>query len=320
MEGVRTGPGAAANIQSPGRAKSIAGLLLLCVLWSLDSLRGDLAPALAGHAFSERESAALAFGLLALVAALSAVLTRTPWPRGHQLWACVGSGLGLFFVPDLLLGLAQGQVPGLERVAVFSLTPVFAIVLEPYLNSAAEPISGALLAALAAVAGALALFPLNPPVSAAAFAGLVAVIAAAFCIATANCFAVRVANAEPVLPLSTLITVMAGAAAIAFTIAAVLGPRPHAASTAVAADLGWIVFVDLPALWLLFWLFKRISAARMTVRFVLAPAMTALAALVIEQPGMQLRTIIGIALLAGGAAWLLLAREETAPGNVFRLD
>lgn len=320
MVPVRMGRGTAANIESSGRTKSIAGLLLLCVLWSIDSLRGDLAPSFANHALSEYERAAVTLGLLALFAAIFAMFAKSHWPRGRALWACIGAGLGLFLVPELLLGLAQGQVSELERVAIFSLTPVFAIVLEPHLNSFAKPVRGALLAALSAVAGALALFPLNLPVSTAAFAGLFAVIAAAFSIAAANCFAVRLVNAEPMLPLSTYIAVMAGIAAIAFTIAAVLRPVPYGASTAIAADLAWIVFVDLPALWLLFWLLKRISAARMAVRFVLAPAITALVAVAIEQPALQFRTIVGVALLAGGAAWLLLARDEVAPANIFGLN
>lgn len=310
----------AAGSESSSRARSIAGLLVLCVLWSLNSLRGDLAPSLAYQALPAFEHAAITLGLLALLAAAFAALTKAQWPRGQRLWVCMGTGLGLFLVPEVLLGLAQGQVSQLERVAAFSLTPVFAIVLEPHLNSAAQPIRGALLAALAAVAGALALFPLSPPVSLAVAAGLFTVIAASVCIGVANCVVVRVVNAEAGLPLSTVITVMAGPTAIAFTIAAAFTPHAQEASTAIAAELGWIVFVDLPALWLLFWLFRRISAARMTVRFVLAPAITALVGVAIEQPAMRFRTIAGISLLTGGAVWLLLAPEESASSGLFRLE
>lgn len=320
MDAERVGEGTAAMGESSGRTKATAGLLLLCVLWSLNSLRGDLAPSLAHHALPAYEHAAITLGLLALIAAIFAVLAKVQWPRGRQVWGCIGVGFGLFLAPELLIGLAQGQVAELERVAVFSLTPVFAIVLEPHLNGAVKPIRGALLAALAAVAGALALFPLNPPVSAAALAGLLAVVAAAVCIAAANCFAVRLADAEPKLPLSTLIAVVAGASALAFAIAAVLRLQAHGENTATAAEFVWMVFVDLPALWLLFWLFKQTSAARMTVRFVLTPAITAVAALALEQPALQFRSIAGIVLLAGGALWLLLAREEAAPTNVLRLE
>lgn len=63
-------------------------------------------------------------------------------------------------VPAALVACAQGWVSTLDRVAVFLLTPVFAVVLQPYLQGAALRQGRA---ALASVVGILCLFPLDIP-------------------------------------------------------------------------------------------------------------------------------------------------------------
>jgi drug/metabolite transporter (DMT)-like permease len=63
---------------------------------------------------------------------------------------------------------------------------------------------------------------------------------------------------------------------------------------------------------LLVWLLPQISATRMTTRFILAPLLTVLLGIVLEQPGITARIVLGVILMAAGALWLLLASDEDA--------
>jgi drug/metabolite transporter (DMT)-like permease len=68
--------------------------------------------------------------------------------------------------------------------------------------------------------------------------------------------------------------------------------------------------IELPALFLLFWLMRRLAASRMTARFFLAPLFATLAGMALKPTSPPLRAWLGLALLAGGAGWLVFAPEE----------
>lgn len=125
------------------RPGPIAALLLLCFLWSLGSLRSDLLQNLTLHPLPAMEKQAVPFALLAVTAALFALARRTAWPRGLSVLPPVLVGLGLFVAPAVLVSLAKDWVPELTRVALFSLVPVFAVVLEPYIGHVMGPRTGA---------------------------------------------------------------------------------------------------------------------------------------------------------------------------------
>jgi drug/metabolite transporter (DMT)-like permease len=59
--------------------------------------------------------------------------------------------------------------------------------------------------------------------------------------------------------------------------------------------------VGRPGLLLLFWLMRRISAARMTTRFVLAALLTALFGVILFRPEVSLRAVLGFVLIAACA-------------------
>ena len=69
-------------------ALPVTGLLLLCFLWSLESLRSDLLPAQFAADLPPFEREAMHLGALAGVAWLMAAAQRAPWPRGRQIWDC----------------------------------------------------------------------------------------------------------------------------------------------------------------------------------------------------------------------------------------
>jgi drug/metabolite transporter (DMT)-like permease len=61
---------------------------------------------------------------------------------------------------------------------------------------------------------------------------------------------------------------------------------------------------------LLYWLMRRMSAARMTTRFVIAPLMANLIAMALFRPPFDVRTDLGLLLIVSGAGWLLFAHDE----------
>ena len=286
-------------------------LLLLSALWAVASLRTDLFPSLSADSQSPALHQAVLFSVFAALAAFIAVARRAEFPRKRHAWACAGIGLGLFVVPAALLACAQDWISTLDRVAVFSLTPVFTVVLEPYLQGDAPRQGKAVLAgALAAVAGILFLFPLDLPGSFSAGAALCALLAAALSIAATNCLAVRLAR-NPVGRSTLPMAALAGAGSAAcFAAAAAISPRIVWRWRALWSQLVVLLVIDLPALFLLFWLMRRIAASRMTARFLLAPLFTILVGMALEPTSPPAHAWLGVALLAGGAGWLVFAPAE----------
>ncbi len=298
-----------------GRAKAdaagVAGLLLLCFLGSLGSLRSDLLPHLAVERLPPLERQVAPFALLAVVAALLAVRRGAECPRGRQVLDSMVAGLGLFAVPAGLIAFSKGWIADLTRVALFSLAPVFAVVLEPYIGrGTGQQARGGLIAALAAVVGTLCVFPVETPRSMAAGSALCAVILAAACVAAANCRAVAVANESAGNSTMAMAAIAGATAAAGLAAASALMERGAWRWDAPAPELAWSAAVELPGLLLLFWLMRRLSAVRMMTRFVLTPIFAILISMALLRPTVGPLTWLGLLLVAGGAGWLLFAREE----------
>lgn len=292
------------------------GLLLLSVLWTAASLSRDLISPFGANDLAPAQSQAVLFSVFAAVAATIAVAQRAEFPRGRRAWACAGIGVGLFVIPAALVVCARGWASNPDPVVVFSLTPVFAVVLEPYLQgSDPQPGKSSLPAALTAVAGILSIFPFNIPGSFRAAAALFALGAAAIGVAATNCFAVRLARNLPgrsILPMAA----QAGlASAICFAVAAAFTPLSSRRLSALPAQLLGLLLIDLPALFLLFWLMRRLAASRMAARFLLAPLFAIGAGMALQATLPPLRACLGIALLAGSAAWLVFAPAEEPDVN-----
>lgn len=302
-------------------ARPVAGLLLLCVLWSAGSLRADLVPNITPNVLPAMERQALAFALLAATAALLALRRRARWPRRSQAGAAVMVSLSLFVAPAGLLALSKEWVADLTRIAIFSLVPVFAVVLEPYIGlGMGRHTRGGLAAALVAVAGTLCVFPLDLPRSLQAGIAVCAVVLAAVCVAAANCWAVRVAMQMPGTSTAPMAAIAGATAAVGLATASLVVEPSLWRWDALAPELAWTGAIELPGLLLLFWLMRRMSAERMTTRFLLAPLMASLTGLALLRPGVDLRAGLGLLLLAAGSGWLLLAPEEAPEENSLTLN
>jgi drug/metabolite transporter (DMT)-like permease len=298
----------------------VAGLLLLALLWSLSSLRADLFPNLTENLLPYMEKQVASFVLLTALAGLIAFVRRAEWPRGREVWDWVAVGFGLFVVPAGLVYLSNESISGQTRVALFSLAPVFAVVFEPYLGSSAGKESrNGLAAALVAVIGTLYVFPVALPGSLESGIAFFGVILAAGCVAAANCRAVKLADelaGRSVFPVAAI----AGAtAAVGLAALSAITEKAVWNWDALGPELAWSAGVELPGLLLLFWLMRRMSAARMTTRYVLAPWIAILVGLVFMHPAVGVRIWLGLALVAGGAEWLLFSADDGAAGDGARL-
>jgi drug/metabolite transporter (DMT)-like permease len=296
---------------SSARAASIAGLLSLSLLWAFGILRTDLLPRLIVDPLPYLQKQALSFALLTIVTSLAATLRQEGWPCRRLLWDSVFVGLGLFVIPLGLTTLATGWVPGLAQAAtLFTLTPVFALVFEPYMSpGTATQSRGGLIAALASLAGALCVFPVGIPASIQAAGGLCAMILATACVAAANCKAVATAKEFSGRSAATQAAIAAATATISLTAASAVTERPLWKWDALRPELLWSAMIELPGLLLLFWLLRRMSATRMTTRYVLAPLLAILAGAGLIRIPLAPRTWLGLLLMAAGAAYLLLAPE-----------
>jgi drug/metabolite transporter (DMT)-like permease len=300
------------------RFRAIAGLLILCFLWSVASLRSDLFSGLAPAKLPPIQRQGLPLALLAIAAALFSLMRREQWPKGPRLVASILVGLGLFVAPAISFLIAKEWLGNLTQVALFSITPVFGVVFEPYIGSRDlnPQARGSLLAALAAVVGTLCVIPAGPPNSIETAGGYCVILLAAAAVAAANCVAVNTAIELKRNPLAPM------AAIAALTAVAGLGPLsaltepPLLRLRALGPELAWSAVAELPELLLLFWLMRRMSAVRMTTRFILTPLLASLIGLVLLRPSVGLRAGAGLLLMAAGATWLLLAPKSSAPGTL----
>jgi len=305
------------------KAAPFSGLLFLCFLWSLSSLRIDLLPALDNQAMPPMEKQALPLGLLAITSSLFALTKRQKWPQGRQILSAILIGLGLFVAPAVLVSLSNQGISQLTRVALFSLVPVFTVVLEPHISepraagTTGQQHRGALLAALLAVGGTLCIFPAEVPSSIAAAGAFGAVVLAAACIATASCFAAKAAHE---LPINTMSAIAGLTALVCFALLGPLLEREPWTWRGIVPELAWSAAVGLPGLLLLFWLIPRMSAIRLATRFVIAPLLTAFFGIALFRPQVSLRDILGFALIAAGACWLLFAPDEEPDSASLRLN
>jgi drug/metabolite transporter (DMT)-like permease len=239
--------------------------------------------------------------------AVAAFVRKASWPRGSVLGSTILAGIGLFAAPSLLIEIARGNIDDITRVALFSLTPVFAVVFEPYLGTGSTSQQrGGLAASLIAVCGTLLVFPFNVPQTGAAVLGFSGILAAVASVAAANCFSVGLACKQTGPAAFSFAAVAAGSAAVVLAACGAIFERHTWSSPRIDV---W-TSLDLLTLVLLFWLMRRMTAVRMTTRFLIAPLLANLAGLAFLHPGVQARGWLGLLLIAAGSGWLLFGPED----------
>ncbi len=287
----------------------------------MGSLRSDLLPAQFAADLPTLEREALHLGALAFVGWLLSAVLRGRWPRGRQIWDSVLIGLGLFVVPALLGEVSKNDISDLTRVALYSLAPVFTVAFEPYLGRLTESQSkGGLLAALGCVIGTLGVFPLMIPRTWEGAGSFFAVILAVVSVSATNCWAVRFISDLPLKSGAPVASIAGLSAAGILAAASFVSERPVWNHAAVGPEIAWTTSVELPGLLLLFWLMRRMSAVRMSTRFVVTPLIVNVVGLFVLRPSMRLRAGLGILLIAISAGWLLISREEEIQADALPLN
>jgi len=306
------------------RVAPAAGLLLLSLLWAAEPLRTGLF----GPAFRDRlphfQRQAILFVLLALVCAVLAKFRGEERPRGAKVSTPILIGLGMFLAPSLLGWSAGGWINGFARTVLFTLVPLFALVLEPYLggelHAGSHPalLNGSRLsAAIALAAGAFCVFPVEFPASLQAGAAFCCTIMSATIIAATNCIAVSAAYRSYHKSIALLAAISGLTAALGYTVASIFTERSIWQWSLWAPELLWSTVVELPTLLLLFWLMGHMSAVRMATRYGVAPLITILLGALLTQSSMTWRTSLGLLLMALGAGYLLFAPEsELEPASL----
>ena len=290
--------------------KPAAAIFLLSFLWACSTLRPELLPApTASPATSlpTLERFFLPFAFLTLIAATRAILRHEPLPRASQVRLPVLVALGIFVVPPLMNTLPGIELDAYTRTVLFTTIPIFSLIFEPYIVPISSPQPrAALLAALAALFGALCVFPMQFPNSPATVAGFFVAIFTALSIAIANCFAARP------LPIGNRhsFTAIASATSAICCAAMSLGIRHDTWTFPQLSELLWILTVEFPALLILFWLFRYTSAIRSSTRYLLAPLLAILAGAALLRQPLIVRTSSGLALVAAGALYLLFAPQR----------
>jgi drug/metabolite transporter (DMT)-like permease len=294
----------------------ICGLLLLCLIWAVGWVRADFEPGVSGRwSLTPLMAQAVLLGLFAFAASLAAVVRRVRWPARDLGWKAALVGIGLFVVPAVLTSFAKERIGDGTRVALFSLTPLFAFLFEPYLGiGAGEAVEnrGGFLTAMTSIAGTLLVFPVELPRSYGAAMVMVWVVGTAVSIAVANCAGVRVARQSA--SVLTFAIVASGSAGLVLGIVG-LALRDQVGSVPFDA---WAM-PDLFALALLFWLMGRMSAVQMTTRFVIAPLMANLISLALIRPHVDIQSWTGLVMIAAGAGWMVIGPGESGRQSAITL-
>ena len=247
---------------------------------------------------------------------MTGIIWRVRWP-GSAAGAAVLVGIGLFVVPAVLTGLARAWVDDATPVALFSLTPLFAVVLEPHLGPGPEQVPevrGSFPAALVAVAGTLLVFPVDLPHSYPSAFALTGVLIAAAAIAAANCCGV----AELRKVDSSSLTFTAVATGSASLLLGLLGLLIRQ-NESITGHLDLWIIPDLVALALTFWLMGQMSAVQMTTRFLIAPLLANLISLMFLRPHIHIQTWIGLLMIAVGSGWMLWAPAKPSDSSLQQL-
>jgi len=88
----------------------------------------------------------------------------------------------------------------------------------------------------------------------------------------------------------------------------------------IGPEIAWTTAVELPALLLLFWLMRRMSAVAHDDTLCGSAAHRKRGGIPVLRPSLRLRAGLGILLIAASAGWLLSGREEEADAGPLPLN
>ena len=135
-------------------------------------------------------------------------------------------------------------------------------------------------------------------------------VLATACAAAGNCWCVRAASESPGESVVPVAAIASATAAMGLAVTSFLAERHAWNWEQLGPGLVASGVVELPGLVLLFWLMGRMTATRMSTRFLIAPLMANIAGLILLRANVSVRDGLGLLLIALGAGWLLFAKED----------
>ena len=250
------------------------------------------------------ERQGLGFAVLAGVALASGGCRN--WRARLRLHGAVSMGGVLFFaVPAVLIEHAREYAAETSVAVVFALAPVVVVLVWGAVMQ--EP--GAmrwLVPALTGLAGVLLLLPFEMPVSTRGWEAVAEIVAAMLLVAGAGVWLFGLLRE---MSTTKALTVVGAANAIVlFVCCGALGSLDWRWRD-VVRGLSWESAVAVIVAALTVWLLQAMDPIRFSARFLVIPLMTILEGAVLLRPEVTGRMAVGIVLLAGGATWMLGAKQ-----------
>ena len=276
------------------------GFLLLCLLrataWIIPSTEASLPAA---------EHQAILYGIVGIGALLFATRGLSDRLRAST-WASLSIGsIGLFGLPVVLIGWAQGGVTATGISALFAAVPaVVAVVMATESEGAGRRF---LTPALVAFGGALLLLLVGLPGSLVGDLKLAGLILAILLVGICGVRMFRLL--QPVAYLDAAV-VIGLANAIFLSICTITNGSFLWRWSPMTTIISIASLIDLIEMALLIWLLREMSPIRLSARYLVIPLFTLIEGYLILQPQVTARLLVGAALLVAGAAWILFARIE----------
>lgn len=289
----------ARSIQATVWAAFAAFCLLVANAWLLPA-QPDVSPA----------KEVCFYGIIGLAALLSS--WRQLWERRKRqgirwLLATSGASVLLLGLPAALNAWGQETLPDVSRAALFGLTPFVVVVVAAGNDALVRDEPGVrrfFVPALAAFAGALLVLSFSFPLSSEGRVMMAVVLLAVALAGFASAWMYRLLHETGMME---ALAVVCLANAIFYAVCRMPFDRGW---NGVSSLLSIPSLYSLSELLLLIWLLRRMPPVRLAVRYLAVPLLIAIEGFVILRPPWTTRMGVGLALLAGGAAYVLLSRSS----------
>jgi drug/metabolite transporter (DMT)-like permease len=288
------------------------GVAALCLIAGSGWLLVQAYPSELGYPFA----GCIHFAVIGCAAALWAVVSRNVGARRAVAWGQL-SGIGVagacvFALPAAALQLVAGAVSPAASVALFCSVPLMTVLCAAYLPGGSGP-QRLMVPGIVGMAGALLLFPVDPPGTLLRWLCFAMIVAVCLAVALASVWMYRLMQGVPVAQAVSAIALLC--AALLGIYGAMVG-WPALNMRLVAGEALRCVAVDLPVVWLTVWLMRDVHPARLSARFLLGPLVTVVGGYAAVRGPLPVRTLAGAVLLAAGGLMLLFKDESEEPPSL----
>ncbi len=218
----------------------------------------------------------------------------------------IATGLCLFAAPAAALEIAAGKVPEFTSAAIFCAVPLITVLAANAFGGEELRAQNLIVPALAGLAGAALLFPVGNPGSLRRWLFLGLVVCSCVVVAVASVSMYRLMQG---LRVAVAVSMIGTSAAFVLGVYGLSIGWPAMDGSAVAGELLRGAALDLPDVWLVVWLMREMTPARLSARFLLVPLVTVVEGYAVERGALDWRVVLAMGLLCTGGV-LLLFKDE----------